>query len=62
MKIRIYLINTGPKTSKLKTFEIIPSLQLAWWKKGGNIGVFWLNFGLQLGFGVKFEDSLKKKS
>jgi len=54
--MRVYLINTAPKTDKAKAFNLIPNLQFVWWKGGFNLGVFWLSFGVQIGIGKKFKN------
>tara|TARA_R110001606_G_scaffold203594_2_gene351681 strand:- start:351 stop:524 length:174 start_codon:yes stop_codon:yes gene_type:complete len=54
--MRVYLINTAPKTDKAKAFNLIPNLQFVWWKGGVNLGVFWLSFGVQIGIGKKFKN------
>lgn len=59
--MRVHLINTAEKGSTLKMCEIIPSLQLAWWRGGFNIGIFWLNFGIQLAVGTTFEISKRNE-
>ena len=59
--MRWYFVNTAKENDALKTCEITPSIQLAWWRSGGNFGIFWMNFGVQIGVGEKFEDSIKNK-
>lgn len=58
--MRIYFINTASKEDVVKAFEILPSLQFAWWVSGFNIGLFWLNFGIQIGGGKEFAESQKE--
>lgn len=52
--MRIHVINTATDLENVKTFEFLPALQLAWWSGGLSVGIFFLNFGIQISFGKNF--------
>lgn len=54
--MRINFRNTAKDLVWMKTFEFLPAVQIAWWVAGGQISLYWLNFGVEIAFGKRYNE------